>query len=328
MRIPVTIHSRFSRQSRLAISFCIAITTLTGCTTNNAVFVTKTSFSVLDVDAAPAGISVAHDRVEGYFGPRFDDGTVYPVTGYFAGRNGLLDREVQQVFAGGEAATVVLGEAPGTTSTASCGDDRNLPPLLFATGTTIGIKLGFAENTLVPTSFVFGYRRKEAATVPVSKSCQPSVIASLGSSARQGSDAANPALNAGISQYFATGKAAIALAKDPTIRKAFVKEAQKALTHVDEFNTREAAHNALALDIIVCAGKLSDSDFDSVITNAAELGLLPDSGDAARIRAGSNPKDRFALYQGALRLRNGDEDPRTAALTVHKDRVCNLAKTA
>ena len=37
---------------------------LGGCATKDAVFVTKTSFSILDVDSTPAGISVAHDRVE------------------------------------------------------------------------------------------------------------------------------------------------------------------------------------------------------------------------------------------------------------------------
>jgi hypothetical protein len=314
---------------RLGLGLCAtALLGLTGCATKDAVFVTKTSFSVLDVDATPAGISVAHDRVEGYFGPRLDNGHVYPVTGYFHANGSGLTREVQQVFAGGEAATVVLGATPGTQASGSCGDGRDNPPLLFATGTTIGIKLGFAENTVVPTSFVFGFRRKEVAWVPVSQSCQPSVLATLDSSATARGKTDDPRLKAGVGQYFATGAAAVRLATDPIIRGTFQREAQKAVGNVAEFNSREAVHNQLTLDIMSCASKVPDSGFDSVVSNADELGVLASATDAAEIRKGVDAKDRLGRYTRLLRLRNGDEDPRTAALTVHKTRVCKLAATS
>ena len=311
---------------RLGLGLCAAgLLCLTGCATKDAVFVTKTSFSVLDADATPAGISVAHDRVEGYFGPRFDNGHVYPVTGYFYASGSGLTRDVQQVFAGGEAATVVLGAEPGAPPPASCGDGRDRPPLLFATGTTIGIKLGFAENTILPTSFVFGFRRKEVAWVPVSKDCQPPVLATLDSSAQARGKAEDPKLKAGVGQYFATGAAAVRLATDPIIRGTFQREAQKAVGNVAEFNSREAVHNQLTLDIVGCASKVPDTSFDSVVSNADELGVLAATGDAAQIRAGVDAKDRLGRYARLLRLRNGDEDPRTAALTIHKTRVCKLA---
>ncbi|HSW07132.1 hypothetical protein [Aquabacterium sp.] len=314
---------------RLGLGLCaMALLGLTGCATKDAVFVTKTSFSVLDVDATPAGISVAHDRVEGYFGPRFDNGHVYPVTGYFHATGSGMLREVQQVFAGGEAATVVLGASPGMPASDNCGDARDHPPLLFATGTTLGIKLGFAENTVVPTSFVFGYRRKEAAWVPVSKTCQPSVLASLDSGATARSKEGDPKLNAGVTQYFATGAAAVQLAIDPVIRGTFTREAQKAVSNVAEFNSREAVHNQLALDIFSCASKVPDTKFDSVVSNADELGVLASASDAAEIRKGVDAKDRLGRYARLLRLRNGDEDPRTAALGIHKAKVCKLAATS
>jgi len=324
-------HVWVSNPWRVARQVCVfacatALLSLVGCATKDAVFLTKTSFSVLDVDATPAGISVAHDRVEGYFGPRFDNGYVYPVTGYFYANGSGLTREVQQVFAGGEAASVVLGAAPETqTQETGCGDARDNPPLLFATGTTIGIKLGFAENSVLPTSFVFGFRRKEVAWVPVSKTCQPSVLASLDSSATARGAAGDPKLNAGVAQYFATGAAALRLATDEHIRSSFRREAQKAVGDVAEFNDREAAQNKLTLDIVGCASKVPDAGFDGVITNADELGLLASAGDAAEIRKGVDARDRMGRYARLLRLRNGDMDPRTTALTMHRTKVCKLA---
>lgn len=264
-----------------------ALLGLGGCATKDAVFVTKTSFSVLDVDATPAGVSVAHDRVEGYFGPRFDNGHVYPVTGYFHATGTGFAREVQQVFAGGEAATVVLGATPDESQQSdACADARDNPPLLFATGTTLGIKLGFAENTVLPTSFVFGYRRKEAAWVPVSKTCAPSVLATLDSNATARGQAEDPKLQAGVGQYFATDAAAVRLATDPVIRGTFQREAQKAVGNVAEFTSREAVQNQLTLDIVGCATKVPDASFDLVVSNADELGVLATAGDAAEIRKG------------------------------------------
>ncbi len=323
--------ARVGAAARTGLSLCaVVLSCLSGCALKDAVFITKTSYSVLDVDATPAGVSVAHDRVEGYFGPRLKNGKVYPVTGYFYA-NTSGSREVQQVFAGGDAATVVLGADPPKAkqdAASGCGDERDNPPLLFATGTTLGIKLGFAENSVVPTSFVFGYRRKETAWVPVSETCQPSVLATLGSSAAARSKDGDVKLSAGVAQYFATGDAAVRLASDPAIQSAFKREAKEAVGAVAEFNNREAAQNLLTLDVIDCASKVPEASFDSVVSNADELGLLPSSGDAAEIRKGADAKDKFGRYARLLRLRNGDVDPRTAALTIHKMRVCKLAAPA
>jgi hypothetical protein len=321
--------TRPSIAARLGLSlFAAALLSLVGCATKDAVFVTKTSFSILEVDATPAGVSVAHDRTEGYFGPRFDDGHVYPVTGYFRGSGKGPEREVQQVFAGGLAATVVLGADPGTSNFANCNDGRDRPPLVFATSTTLGVKLGFLENTVLPTSFVFGYRRKEAAWVPVSSTCQPSVLATFDSSATAKAKDGESKLNAGVSQYFATGSAAVKLAQDGDIRASFRKEAVKAMGEVTAFNDRRANQNQIALEIIDCASRVPDAKFDSVVSNADEVGVLPTSFDAADIRKGGNAKEQLAIYARKLHLRNGDEDPRTAALTIHKTKVCKLANTS
>lgn len=322
--------SRFHkrRPGPMVTSACLAAAAsmaLGGCATRDAVFVTKTSFSLVDVDSTPAGVSLAHDRVEGYFGPRFDNGHVYPVTGYFRATGNGLGREVQQVFAGGEAASIVLGAKPSGDHTQNCDDDRNNPPLVFATGTTLGIKLGFTQGAPLPNSFVFGYRRKEAAWVPVSKGCQPSVLATLDGSGAARAQADDPKIKAGVGQYFATGAAALMLAKDPTIQSTFTLQAQRAVDNVAAFNSREAEHNQLTLDIIACASKVPEASFDRLVVNADELGVLPDAGDAAAIRSGVDARDRLGRYMRLLRMMNGGAEPRTAALTLHKLKVCKIA---
>jgi len=54
-----------------------------GCATgaDRAVFVTKTSVSILDIDSTPPGLSIAYDRVEGFIGPAYQSGGAPPVVG-------------------------------------------------------------------------------------------------------------------------------------------------------------------------------------------------------------------------------------------------------
>jgi hypothetical protein len=310
---------------KLRVATVVFAAALAACGTQNAVFITKTSISVLDVDATPSSASIAHDRTEGYFGPRFEDGSVYPVTGYFNTTGAGLTRKVKQVFAGGEAATVVLGANVNSRPPKPCNDDRNEPPLLFATGTTIGIKVGFVEGAPLPNSFVFGYRRKEAATVPVSKDCHPSVLATLDSEGSARTETNGPKLKGNAGQYFATGAAATLLAQDRGIRNMFKEEAQRAIGAAEAFNEREAAQLRLTLAAVECAARVPDGRFDRVITNADELSLFAHPSDGTFVRAAASPSERLQRYSGRIRLRMGDEDPRTSALEVHKKRVCDLA---
>ena len=79
---------------------------LTACASgqNTVVFVTKTSLGV-DVEQTPPTASIACDRVEGYFGPRYDTGAVPPVVASFITNGELLGRDVKQVCATGDANT-------------------------------------------------------------------------------------------------------------------------------------------------------------------------------------------------------------------------------
>lgn len=319
----------------------IALTALAlgGCGTQNAYFVTKTSLSVLDVDSTPASASLAFDRTEGYAGPRLENGTVYPVVAYLQSNGGNLMRTTKQAFAGGKAADLVVTDAggkaaaPDAAANADCGDERERPPLLFATGTTIGLKIGVTANA---PSVVLGYRRKEAAVVPVSARCQPSVLATLDTdlaanatsptTTSTGSTKAAELARFNIpEQYFATGSAAETLAAKPSIRRIFERKAELALDPVNEFNQRAVNQRSLALDAITCSLAVPDPQFPSVLVNAEELGLFPDPKDATFIRSHPEPAKQRALYRDLLPLKSGETGLRGSLLELHKQRVCQLA---
>ncbi len=295
---------------------------LCGCA-NYASFATKTSLAVLDVDTTPVEASIAFGRTEGYVGPRFNDGTVYPVIGFInASGSGLL-RETQQVFAGGAAALLVQRGTPSSLS-GNCENDGR-PPLYLATGTSVGLRVGFADNTPLPTSFSFGYRRKESTLVPVDKTCQPSVLATHDSDAGARQQAGDAKLGLRITQYFATGAAADQLAMKPEIRTMFDHGAQAVQSAVDAFNDRERTQLRGTLDAVACAAVLDDATFErAVLVNARELGLFPESGYATLMQA-DNGAPRRLLYAQLLQLRAGADVARSAAIEMHRKRVCGLA---
>ena len=313
---------------RIAASLLLVVAAgLGGCmsTTQYATFVTKTSLSLVDADTTPPGVSIAYDRIEGYVGPRFDNGSVYPVAGYLRTKGSGLFRETQQVYAGGRAARLVVGEPGDGVTAVACGDGAKEPAMIFATGTTIGIKLGFIEGTALPNSFTFGYRRKEASAIPVSKDCQPSVLAYLDSDASGRQEAGQPKLDFGVAQYFATGLSADALASQPFVRENFKAEAAAALGDVAAFNSREQQQMRVALDVLVCVAALPDAQLDRVINNADELSLFDDRVTQDLRRAASAAEKR-RIYTQELGLMLGDSEERGSALRLHQKKVCALPR--
>lgn len=311
--------------TRPAMALALVLACLGGCAnTHYATFVTKTSLSVVDVDTAPVEASIAFSRTEGYVGPRFDDGTVYPVTGFINATGSALMRETQQVFAGGAAATLVLGGQATAASGTACADNRENPPLFLATGTAVGLRVGFAEGGPLPNSFHFGYRRKELALVPVSKTCQPSVLATHDSDGGARTEAGQAKAQLGITQYFATGAAADQLAGSKTVKAMFSAGQQAAANAVAAFSDRERSQLQQTVDALECAAAVPDAQFDAVVNNASELALFPQGGAAMVMGAAAGPARR-ARYTQQLRLLNGSPGERGAALEIHRKRVCALA---
>lgn len=354
----------------------LAIVSVAGCASPDkyATFVTKTSLSVLDVDSAPAGVGIAYDRVEGFIGPRFADGTAVPVAGFFDTDGGVMSRRVRQVYVTGQAAklatqqaqTISLapaaasgalsggsdagagaGAGSGTTvkvpaasipagSDAVQGSKPKNPVMFFGTGTTIGMRVGFVANSVVPDSFVFGFRRKEASVIPVDKEGGvekfPSVLATLdnsseapavGASVPAGGAASVPAL--GVTQYFATGQAAENLAMLPSVQQRFKDKAEDA---VGSFREQEAQQGKRALETLFCLSRLPDAKLDRVWANAEALGLFAAAGisdalENIRAAAGNPPLQR-QRYTGNLAPLNADNRDYTQLLNLHRTFVCRL----
>jgi hypothetical protein len=318
---------------------CAAILLL-GCATqpDTAVFVTKTSLSLLDMDSVPSSVSIAYDRVEGYFGPRFDDGTVFPVVSSLETDGGLLDRKIKQVFATGAAATLVTGTEPRCNCSAT-------PPgkelegnkvVLFGTGTVLGVKFGFAENL---PSLTLGFKRREAALIPVDKWRQPSVLASFDNLTAAGVPAGAASVPAGLAsapasqfrleQFFATGAAAENLARMRGMREVFQDKAERAIGEVEKYRSEEARQGRLALDTLSCFSKVGDDKLDLVWSNAEALGVFGDLGTVGRIRAepaqpGQRQKQR-QIYTGELGLLDAASPSYTVLLGLHKKSVCDLS---
>lgn len=324
----------------LSIPLCIFVS---GCASpkESVTFVTKTSLSLVDADAAPAGISVAFDRVEGYLGPRYADGTVFPVASAVESRGKGFNREIRQIYATGEAArivttpkttttiaapaaaTAVVATPSGRTGAASSAADNKV--LFFGTGTTVGLKLGFAAGTPVPESLTLGYKRKEMSVIPVDPGREPSVLGTFNNAAgADTSGASRPSANFDVEQYFATGIAATNLAGNERVREAFSKTAEKALSEVEKYRLGEAAQGRLVLDTLFCFIALGDASLDRVWNNLEDLALLKDERTVERLRAVASPQAKREIYVGDLGLLNAASPEHTAALQSHKKAVCQL----
>ena len=329
------------RQARAAPILMVLVLVACASPRDSAIFATKTSMAIADIDSLPASISIGYDRLEGYAGPRFRDGSAYPVASMIETNGGIADRKVRQVFVGGEAALIA------TSSTAASGPALKAAPpaspasdaraLIFATGTTTGLKLGFTEGTVVPTSLTIGYRRKEAALVPVDQQILgTSVLGSLSNDigvavAASAPAASNPtsAVNVdfGLEQFFATGKAAENLASRRKIREKFQDSAEAAIGNVQKYREAEAVQGRLAMETIVCVDRLNEAQFARIINNVDDLNILADFNVMPKIRA-ATLKDQRQLYYGHLTLLNPSNPKITSAMEFHKQLACELAPRA
>lgn len=203
-----------------------------GCdSTDHVIFVTATNIGI-NADAKTQTANIGYDRTEGVIGPTYVDGGTLPGTFAYMNSNlSVFSPSVKQLYATGEAAAQV-------TDT-----NRPLPPspppgvgmrriMFFGTTSTIGLKVGFSTGT--PDSIVLGYKRRELSVIPLHKDnpdsgnpdVYPPVIASIDM------NVATPSLietTLGLTQYFATGVAAVNVARLPDIRAAFAAAASDAV---------------------------------------------------------------------------------------------------
>lgn len=201
-----------------------AVVLTAGCKSNRLVFVTQSSIG-MDVSGTaqmPNKVSFSYDRYEAAIVPRKSDGEAHSVFGGMdADMTWYGSHAIKQTFATGEAAKI-----------ATLADSQKLAPtkvadtasLIFLTATTYGLNLSAGEQAMPPNLLV-GYRRTEAAVIPVPDPDQEarSVYADIhiNSSGKTNPVTTNFSTLGGVRivQSFGTGAAANALARTRTVRE-------------------------------------------------------------------------------------------------------------
>ena len=337
------------------LTFVIALAvTLAGCAKDQALFVTKTSLSILEADTKPAGISIAYDRVEGYLGPAAENGEAPPVLGYFGSDGGIFTPKVKQVYATGNAARLMTGGKVKCTPQKIANEERIM---FFGTSTTSGLKIGFTPDAPLPDSFVFGWRRKEFSLVPLSVAAEdgecseanagkvlkgqkfyPATLASVNST-RDVPPASPGGTKLSDQQYFATGDAAVALAQKPELQGMVTALSSDVFA---DFYAAERAQKAEAVALAQCYAGLRPTDRPAVWEEASRFGLFQDdAGDdtGGKLKAAyatsvdSQGKvtdaNRLAradrIYVTALMAPGGSKPERAPLMGIHKETVCTLS---
>jgi len=94
---------------RALLPLVLATSALAGCNDPNTVlFVTNSSLGI-NFDSKPATASIAYDRVEGFIGPRFENGGAPPAVASMQTDGNIFNPTVRQTYATGAAA---FGIAP------------------------------------------------------------------------------------------------------------------------------------------------------------------------------------------------------------------------
>lgn len=344
---------------RLSWLSATAVLLLSACASpqDSVYFITKTSTSIVDADSLPAGISFGYDRVEGYAGPRYADGSVFPVASSIESKGKGVNREVRQAFATGQAARIVTqpsgaggavggsggsgGKQPPTDDGKGAGNSRpdtqsnERKVVFFGTVTSVGLKVGFDATGPLPTSFTLGYKRKELAVIPVNQALQnTSVLGSFsnGVEVAPPPSAAASAASAGVrfevQQYFATGAAADNLAALDSIRAQFRDNAARALGGEAQFRVAEARQGRWALDALACAQQLSGPGFQRVLANAEALNMFGAFGGVAAIRAANGEEAQRKKYVSLMSLLDVDDTLSGERLRLHKTTVCEWSTAA
>lgn len=273
------IHIPCARILKLRIIFllCPQLALLAGCATgvDRAVFVTKTSVSILDVDSTPPGVSIAYDRVEGFIGPAFESGGAPPAIAIIKSDGTVFEPKMRQLYATGNAARVVAGVDPKPNEDKLVGTPKLM---LFGTNTNIGLKVGIDATTggfSIPNNFVFGFRRKEFSMLPLGTTktagtqddihTYPSVLASIDNTVDTKVDSTGKSPSGGMTtvQYFATGAAATALAN--TYRGVFIAETESVFGKINwddlaSSSIKYAADHSTMAEL----KEVANSDFDKL----------------------------------------------------------------
>jgi hypothetical protein len=289
-------------------------TSLAGCADPNRVtFVTMTNIAI-DADATTQSASIGYDRYEGYVGPAYESGAVPPIVAKIKSNLSVLNPEVHQFYATGQAAILATcqggkatDEQPPAPTTGQPEEEGTKCPelpkprlsgnkriMFFGTGSVIGLKVRWAGNA--PESVTLGYKRKEFSTLPIGRIAQPDGTGTSGAAAGEDSYGSvlasldmgtqvvapiNPKLSLG--QFFATGDAAENLANKKVIRDAVRKEL--------------AASTAQSLQIVDVSSQFTpEGELKQPLATRLQRAIVPDPNNPKKIDL-----DALTKMQGCMK---------------------------
>lgn len=215
----------------IPLAGCAGLALLCGCA-KPVVFATHSSIG-LDVSGTaqyPNKVSLSYNREEAALVPRKTDGQAHSVYGGLDSDISFWRGSViKQTFATGEAAKIATGGGDGSGPQST---NKSTASLVFFTGTTFGLHLTAGESQMSP-NLVLGYRRAEAACIPVPDPNQEvrSVYADvlINTKSRTAVNESDPAMiittnfptvsGVRIKQSFATGRAAENLAATAAVQE-------------------------------------------------------------------------------------------------------------
>lgn len=216
-----------------ALTAFIGCILLLGCS-DYATFVTATDIGI-SADANTQELHLGYVRTEMFTGPAYPDiGEAPAAVGYLGSNLSAFTPKIKQLYATGKAAELVTQRKdPDTEPVTSDGHYGERRPLVFGTGSNLGLQVGFAGGT--PSKIKFGYNREEVSIIPFHR------VAPAGLPA---ADKYAPVLAAidmdqtvtgladtkvKLTQFFATGTAAQNLAKRGDIRDYFGEQARSSV---------------------------------------------------------------------------------------------------
>lgn len=307
---------------------------LTACSSEKrVVFVTKTSLSILEADSKPAGVSIAYDRVEGYLGPRYENGAVPPVFAAIESDGKIFNPRVSQLYATGLAAEIATTEglnAPNPNERLPLSGNKKV--MFFGTATTTGLKVGVTGG--VPDSFVFGYRRKEFSYIPLGtgddgNDTYPSVLAAIHTKGEVGEDSLSGNVSLSNKQFFATGVAAEHIAA--LLRPAFLERAKNSVGNPAILS---ACYSGVPVELRINVWQNASNSnlfFESDDEKGQMLKMLSDAHNQALSDMQNIDLNRLAransLYLHTMRIDSGlDDIERSSRLSNHTNFVCALSE--
>jgi hypothetical protein len=310
------------------VSILVASIVLQACSTG-AMFVTKTSMSIMDVDSTPPGASIAYDRVEGFIGPLNDDGTLPSVVARIESDGRVLNPRIQQVYATGDAALAITGAQVGMPP-AVLRKSRGLA--FFGTSTSTGVKVDFSD-TFLPRGFVFGYRRKELSTIPAlykdatsGHYVYPPLLAMIdtaveitpgsatpvdidkskvstavepdnGGDGKANGDKKRGTVRLGVCQSFATGDAATKLASDARKRESSLScGATSAEDLFENYDDSVAFQLQSSASLLSCYSGVKEGDRRRIWEETARLGLFSSADATEELAEDQNEKALASIF--------------------------------